>query len=145
MRINFRQDMSHEYVKVSIKVIYPFKAHYWHHILCVWNNLYECFGTQLLRASTQIVAIAPLQLRYPLVQTSSCATDSCGCIFLWRKAECRNIRVPPWRPSRSTSGTRTTGLEPLLWYHNKSCMTPSSETVSTPADGTPAQTPTLHL
>jgi len=32
---------------------------------------------------------------------------------LWRKTESRSIRVPPWRPSRTTSGTRTTVWEPL--------------------------------
>jgi len=36
-------------------------------------------------------------------------------IFLWRWTESgRPICVPPWRPSRTTSGARTTVWEPLL-------------------------------
>jgi len=31
-----------------------------------------------------------------------------------KKTESKSIRVPPWRPSRTTTGTRTTVWEPLL-------------------------------
>jgi len=35
--------------------------------------------------------------------------------FLWRKTEGRPTRVPPWRPSHTTSGTRTTVWGPLFY------------------------------
>jgi len=34
--------------------------------------------------------------------------------FLWKKAEGRSARVPLWRLSRTTSGTRTADLGPLF-------------------------------
>ena len=38
--------------------------------------------------------------------------------FLWRKAVGKPTGVPLWRPSRTTSGTRTTAWEPLIYMEN---------------------------
>jgi len=48
-------------------------------------------------------------------------------IFLWRKTKRRSIRVPPWRPSLTTTGTRTTVWEPLIYSEIKRAVLKQSE------------------
>jgi len=52
-----------------------------------------------------------------LLTQSICKKKSCKYIifFLCRKTEGRPTRVPPWKPSHTTIGTRTTFLELLSW------------------------------